>query len=149
VVITTTKGQTIRFKSKDIRLMGRNAVGVRAIKLKSKDVVKSADVAKDYYHDPVLLVLTKNGYGKKTSLSEYKVQKRGGSGIKTASLTEKTGEIIVARVVEEERQLISVSKKCNVILLTIEEVPRLGRQTQGVRIMKLRKGDSVAAGVCF
>lgn len=149
VVITTTKGQTIRFKSKDIRLMGRNAVGVRAVKLKSKDVVISADVAKDHYLDPVLLVLTKNGYGKKTSLSEYKVQKRGGSGIKTASLTEKTGEIIVARVVEEERQLISVSKKCNVILLTVEEVPRLGRQTQGVRIMKLRKGDFLAAGVCF
>ena len=148
-VVTTAKGQTIRFKSKDIRLMGRGAIGVRAIRLKASDVVISADVARGDYKDPVLLVLTKNGYGKKTSLSEYKVQKRGGSGIKTASLNEKTGTLIVARVVEEERELITVSKKCNVIRLTIEEVPRLGRQTQGVRIMKLRAGDSLATGVCF
>ncbi len=148
-VITTSKGQTIRFKSKDIRLMGRAAVGVRAVRLKTSDVVISADVARQGYKDPVLLVLTKKGYGKKTSLSEYKVQKRGGSGIKTASVTDKTGAIIVARVVEEERELIAVSKKCNVIRLTVEEVPRLGRQTQGVRIMKLRQGDSLAAGVCF
>ncbi len=148
-VITTAKGQTVRFKSKDIRLMGRSAMGVRAIRLKAGDVVISADIARGDYKDPVLLVLTKNGYGKKTSLSEYKVQKRGGSGVKTASLTEKTGPLIVARVVEEELELIAVSKKCNVIRLTVAEVPRLGRQTQGVRIMKLRPGDSLATGVCF
>lgn len=148
-VITTAKGQTIRFKSKDVRQMGRNAVGVKAIKLKGKDCVISADVARSYYSDPVLLTLTENGYGKKTSLSEYKVQKRGGVGIKTASVTEKTGLIIAARVVEEEEELMAVSKKCNVIRIEIGGVPRLGRQTQGVRIMKTRKGDTLATGICF
>ncbi|MFP4539939.1 MAG: DNA gyrase C-terminal beta-propeller domain-containing protein, partial [Candidatus Paceibacterota bacterium] len=111
--------------------------------------VIGADIARADYKDPVLLILTEGGYGKKTSLSDYKVQKRGGSGIKTASLNERTGNIITARVVEEEKELIAVSKKCNVIRLTVAEVPRLGRQTQGVRIMKLRQGDLLAAGVCF
>ncbi len=149
VVITTANGQTVRFKSNDIRLMGRSATGVRAMKLKGKDVVISADVARSYYSDPVLLTLTENGFGKKTSLSEYKIQNRGGTGIKTASVTEKTGLIIAARVVEEEKELIAVSKKCNVIRIDIGGVPRLGRQTQGVKIMRIRKGDTLATGICL
>lgn len=148
-VVNTSKGQTIRFKSNDVRPMGRNAAGVRAINIKKGDSVISADVAREIYKDPVLLVLTENGYGKKTSLSEYKVQKRGGSGIKTSSINSRTGTLIVARVVEEERELIAVSKKGNVIRITVDEVPRLGRQTQGVKIMKLREGDALAAGCVY
>ena len=149
VVITTTKGQTIRFNSKDVRLMGRSAIGVKGINLRKKDIVISADIARNSYKDPVVLVLTEKGYGKKTSLSDYKVQKRGGVGIKTSSLSEKTGSLITARVVEEEKELIAISKKGNVIRMAIEEVPRLGRSTRGVRIMKLRKDDALATGICL
>ncbi|MGM0629332.1 MAG: DNA gyrase subunit A [Patescibacteria group bacterium] len=148
-VVNTSKGQTIRFNSEDIRPMGRSASGVRAIKLKKGDSVISADVGREDYQDPVLLVLTEKGYGKKTSLSEYKIQKRGGSGIKAASINDRTGSLIVARVVEEEKELIAISKKGNVIRITVDEVPRLGRQTQGVKIMKLRQGDALAAGCVY
>jgi len=90
--------------------------------------------------------MTANGYGKKTKLSEYKVQKRGGSGIKTVKVTEKTGKLIVARVVtSENEELLAVSKDSQVIRTEITSIPTLGRDTQGVRIMKLREGDSVAS----
>ena len=95
------------------------------------------------------MVLSANGYGKRTDLKEYKVQKRGGSGIKTAKVTSKTGNIIAGRVVTEESQeIIAISKNSQVIRSELKEIPSLGRQTQGVRIMKLRSGDSIASLVC-
>jgi DNA gyrase subunit A len=90
--------------------------------------------------------MTANGYGKKTKLSEYKTQKRGGSGIKTVKVTEKTGKLMVARVVtQESEELLAVSKDSQVIRTEVASIPTLGRDTQGVRIMKLRDGDSVAS----
>ena len=91
------------------------------------------------------LVLTENGYGKKTPLSEYKVQGRGGSGIKTLNVTAKTGKIIGSQIVNEEVEIIAMSQKSQVIRTTITSVSTLGRATQGVRVMKLRTGDSVAS----
>ncbi|MEK7192807.1 MAG: DNA gyrase C-terminal beta-propeller domain-containing protein [Patescibacteria group bacterium] len=90
--------------------------------------------------------MTENGYGKKTKVSEYKIQKRGGSGIKTAKVTPKTGRVMVARAVTpEDSELIAISKNGQVIRTALAEVPSLGRQTQGVRIMKLREKDSIAS----
>jgi DNA gyrase subunit A len=90
--------------------------------------------------------VTANGYGKKTKLSEYKVQKRGGSGIKTVKVTAKTGALMVARVVTaENEELLAVSKDSQVIRTEVSSIPTLGRDTQGVRVMKLREGDSVAS----
>jgi len=150
VVIATAKGQSIRFKESDIREMGRGAAGVRAIKLGKGDHVITAQIVKKDSKNAELLVISANGYGKKTSIDEYKIQKRGGSGIKTAKVTPKTGDIICSQVVtEEEQEVVSMSQKSQVVRVDIKEIPNLGRQTQGVRIMKLREGDKIASLICL
>ncbi|MBP6866168.1 MAG: DNA gyrase subunit A [Candidatus Pacebacteria bacterium] len=149
VMIATTKGQSIRFKESDIREMGRTAGGVRAIKLGKSDQVIGVDVIKKDKKDGSFLTMSENGLGKKTALKEYKVQKRGGSGIKTAKITPKTGSLIVTRVLSgEEEELIAMSKKGQVIRTALKDIPSLGRQTQGVTIMRLRSGDSIASITC-
>ncbi len=149
-VLATAKGQSIRFKEADIREMGRGAAGVRAVRLGKGDAVAASDIAKKSYADPELLVISENGFGKKTKLKEYKVQKRGGSGIKTAKVTAKTGDIMIARIVrEDDSEVVAISKKSKVIRVGLNEIPALGRQTQGVRIMKLKDGDSIASLVCL
>jgi len=91
-----------------------------------------------------------NGYGKKTKLSEYKVQKRGGSGVLTMNVTSKTGELLAAKVVtDENEEIVAMSKKSQVIRVDIAEIPSLGRSTQGVRVMKLREGDTLASLICL
>ncbi|MFA7285491.1 MAG: DNA gyrase subunit A [Candidatus Paceibacterota bacterium] len=151
VMVATAEGQSIRFKESDIREMGRTAGGVRGIKLDSKDEVISVDVIKKEVGDKgFLMVMSANGLGKKTSLSEYKVQNRGGSGIKTAKVTPKTGKLIVAKVLSgDEEELIAMSKKGQVIRTALKDIPSLGRQTQGVTIMRLRAGDGIASLTCF
>jgi DNA gyrase subunit A len=149
-VVVTLKGQSIRFKESDVREMGRGAAGVTGMRLDKGDFIIGADVAKKDAKHSSLLVVMANGYGKKTDLKEYKVQHRGGSGIKTAQVTSKTGNVIAFKVVvDDEAELVAMSKKSQVIRVDIKEVPSLGRQTQGVRIMKLREGDSIASAVCL
>lgn len=149
-ILVTAKGQSIRFKESDIREMGRTAGGVRAMKLGKGDKIVGAHRVKKGEESSAILVVGANGYGKKTKISEYKIQKRGGSGIKTASVTTKTGEIMASSVVTEaESELVAMSKKSQVIRLELSEVPSLGRSTQGVRLMKLRDGDSLASLICF
>ncbi len=150
VMMATAKGQSIRFKEIDIREMGRTAGGVRAIKLGKSDLVISVDVIKKEQKNGFFLTMSENGLGKKTALKEYKVQKRGGSGIKTAKITAKTGDLIVAQVLTEEtEELIAMSKKGQVIRTALSAIPSLGRQTQGVSIMKLRAGDGIASITCL
>ncbi len=147
--VVTERGQSIRFRESDIRAMGRGAAGVRAVRLGKKGdavagvaVVKKADADKT-----AIFVLSENGYGKATLVKEYKTQKRGGSGIKTAKVTAKTGKVIAARALlgGEADEVIAISKKSQVIRIAASEIPRLGRATQGVRIMKLRAGDAIAS----
>ena len=146
IMLATARGQAIRFKESDVREMGRAAGGVRGMKLRKGDSIIGADVVKKSYNKPALLVMGENGYGKKTPVSEYKVQHRGGSGIKTAKVTPKIGNLIVAKVVTEaEEELVAISKKSQVIRTDLGSVPSLGRQTQGVKIMKPRPGDSLAS----
>ncbi|HAT68283.1 MAG TPA: DNA gyrase subunit A [Candidatus Yonathbacteria bacterium] len=150
IILTTAKGQAIRFKESDAREMGRAAGGVRGMKLGKDDFIVGADVVKKDAEKPELMVMSENGYGKKTAMKEYKVQKRGGSGIKTAKVTAKIGAIIVAKVVTPVyEELVAISKKSQVIRITMKDVPSLGRDTQGVRIMKLREGDSIASLTCL
>ena len=92
-----------------------------------------------------LLTLSANGLGKKTNIKEYKTQNRGGSGIKTAKVTPKTGKLIVAKIVKDESEIIAVSQKGQVIRVSLDSLPTSGRQTQGVTVMKLRPGDSIAS----
>ena len=150
IVLTTAKGQAIRFKESDAREMGRGAGGVRGIKLRKGDFVVGADVVKKDGDKPELLVMSENGYGKKTAIKEYKIQKRGGSGIKTAKVTPKIGQLMVAKVVTPAfEELVAISKKSQVIRIDIKTVPTLKRDTQGVRIMKLHPGDGIASLSCL
>ena len=149
-MIATQNGQSIRFKESDIREMGRSAGGVRGFKLGKGDVVIGADVVSKDGEAGEFLVMSANGYGKKTSLKEYKIQKRGGSGIKTAKLTSKTGKLIGARVLGNEvEEIVAISKHGQVIRTKLEEIPDLGRQTQGVRIMKMKADDEIASLTCL
>ncbi|MDO8492163.1 MAG: DNA gyrase subunit A [bacterium] len=151
VILGTSRGQSIRFNENDIREMGRAAGGVRAIKLSKKgDSVVGADVVKKAYERPELLVMSANGYGKKTKLTEYKIQKRGGSGIKTMKVTPKTGAVITGAVVcDADAELVAISKKSQVIRVDVKEIPSLSRATQGVRVMRMREGDSIASLICL
>ncbi len=153
VSLITHSGQQIRFKESDVRQMGRTAAGVTAMKLKGDDYIVSADVLHKGPRGREILVVMENGYGKTTPAKEYKVQKRGGSGIKTAKVTKKTGMVIGGAVLDkeagEEGELVVMSRKGQVIKLPLKDVPSLGRDTQGVRIMKMRDGDAIASIVTF
>ena len=150
VMLVTSDGQSIRFDQDDVREMGRAAGGVRVMKLDKGSTVVGADTVKKGSNDGEILVVSANGYGKKTPLKEYKVQGRGGSGIKTIKVTEKTGDLISARIVTQElEEAVAISKKSQVIRCGLSEIPTLGRDTQGVRVMKLREGDSLASLICL
>ena len=149
VSLITKEGQAIRFEETDIRQMGRTAAGVTAMKIGKNDQIVSADVLKKDSTEREILVVTENGFGKTTPAKEYKVQKRGGSGIKTVKVTAKTGPVVRGIIVTgEERaegELVIMSKKGQVIKLPLKQVPTLKRDTQGVKVMKMRAGDSIAS----
>ncbi len=148
VILATAQGQSIRFDEADIREMGRTAGGVRAMKIDAKDEIIGADVVTadaNFF----MLAMSANGIGKKTAMEEYKIQKRGGSGIKTTKVTAKTGALMVGKVVQNDTELVAMSKKGQVIRVDLNTVPMSGRQTQGVTIMKLRAGDSLASVTCL
>ena len=151
VLLTTKLGKAIHFKEEDIRAMGRSASGVRGIKLADGDeVVSLAIVKKDFSKDSKLLLISQNGYGKKTSVSDFKIQNRGGSGIKAMKVSDKTGDLVSAKIISSEHsELIAISKNSQVIRTSLDDIPTLGRDTQGVRIMKLKEGDTVASFVRF
>ena len=146
VFLVTAKGQSIRFAESDVREMGRQAGGGRGIKIGSTDAVVGAGVV-EKGSSSELLVLSSHGFGKKTPTKEYKVQGRGGSGIKTSSVTAKTGPVIAGLIVTDHGELIAMSQKSQVIRTDLSEIRSSGRQTQGVRVMRLREGDKIAACV--
>ena len=150
VIIVTKKGQAIHFKEEDARLLGRSTRGVRGIRLKAGDEVVAADIAPDV-SKYALLVIAKKGLGKRTSLDKYTLQRRGGSGLKTLKITDRTGEIINARLVEKnlKADVILTSKKGQVIRLPLNNVPMLGRVTQGVTLMRMKSNDRVASFTVF
>jgi DNA gyrase subunit A len=146
VVLATRQGQSIRFDEKQVRPMGRTAAGVRAIKLKKQnDEVAGFDIIRG--DDAMLLVVMEHGFAKQTALKEYKVQSRGGSGIKTAEVTPKTGMVVSAHVVSEEKEIFALSAKGQMIRTEISTVRKTGRSAQGVHIMDLKSGDRVAGTV--
>lgn len=129
--------------------MGRTAGGVRAMKLGKGDTIIGVDRIPKGATNLSLLTLGSNGLGKKTNIKEYKTQKRSGSGIKTAKVTAKTGKLIVGKIVGDENEIIAVSQKGQVIRVALSAIPTSGRQTQGVTVMKLRTGDSIASITCL
>ncbi len=156
IILSTSNGQAIRFKEKDIRPMGRTASGVKGIGLKKGDFVAGLDIIKTGEVDSKtlknlrLLAVMNKGFAKQTPLKEYKTQKRGGSGIKTAKVTEKTGVVIETHVVDETiEEILAFSKKGQAIRTHINDVRIAGRATQGVRIMNLPKDDELIGVVCL
>jgi DNA gyrase subunit A len=145
-VLVTRQGQSIRFEEKQVRPMGRTAAGVRAIKLKKQnDEVSGFDIING--DDAMLVVVMEHGFAKQTSLKEYKVQSRGGSGIKTAEVTAKTGAVVSAHVISEQTEIFALSAKGQMIRTELSTVRKTGRSAQGVHIMDLKSGDRVAGTV--
>jgi DNA gyrase subunit A len=144
VIISTSSGQAIRFNEKDARPMGRSARGVRGVRLRVNDQIVGMDIVED--GTKRLLVVSKNGYGKATKVSNFPSHKRGGVGIKAAIVTAKTGQIVNVRTLEEEAgEVLIISSKGQAIRVSLNDIPTLGRITQGVRIMRLTESDTVAS----
>lgn len=151
IILTTSLGKAIRFSEKQVRAMGRAAAGVKGIRLAKNDHVLGMEVINSERDaKKELLIVLENGYGKRTKLNLYREQNRGGTGIFTAKVTKKTGPLTGALVVGDEvSDILLTSTSGQVIRLPIDQVRRSGRATQGVRLMRLQKGDKVAAFTCL
>ncbi len=144
VVISTSAGQAMRFNEQDVRSMGRAARGVRGIRLRPKDEIVGMDVIRD--RGQKLLVMSANGYGKATLAEQFPAHKRGGVGIRVAGVTEKTGPIVAVHTLDPvAKEVIMMSTKGIAIRVAVADIPTLGRAAQGVRVMKMNDGDTVAS----
>lgn len=144
IILTTERGQAIRFSEDDVRPVGRTAAGVNAIKLTQGDQVASMDIVRP---EADLLVVTTKGYGKRTPLSEYTLQARYGKGVRTikAGRLKKIGPIAGARVVDTDDEITLISAEGIVIRTRVENIPQMGRATQGAILMRLAEGDTVVS----
>ena len=143
IVISTMNGQAIRFNEADVRPMGRNARGVRGIKLRPGDQVIGMDIVEETTQ---IFVISENGYGKRTAIAQFTPHRRGGVGIKSAIVNNKTGKLIsVKSLTDESNEVIIISTQGQAIRLGMKDISALGRATQGVRVMRLNAGDNVAA----
>ncbi len=146
VMIITKEGKSIRFNEDDVSATGRASMGVRGIKIKAGDEVVDMDLVKNP-KEAELLVIMENGLGKCTKVSDYREQARGGTGVKAANITEKTGKIVGAKIIQEHSKgdIIMVSKQGQIIRMNLKNIPSQGRTTQGVYLMRLNQGDKVAS----
>lgn len=143
VIMVSRNAQAIRFSEKDCRSMGRTSQGVKGMRLAKGDEVLSMMVAKELEGD--LFVLTGNGYGKRTQLSKYKTQKRGGLGVKTLKITEKKGKVAGAGILKDEHDVMIISDIGVLIRIPAKSISRIGRSTQGVKVINLGEGAKVAS----
>ena len=144
VMLAVKSGKAIRFEEEKTRSMGRNASGVRGIRLNSeKDEVIGMITINESETD--VLVVSENGYGKRSSLEDYRITNRGGKGVKTISVTEKTGNLVAIKNVTDSDDLMIINKSGIAIRLAVENLRVMGRATQGVRLIKVRAGDAIAA----
>ncbi|MBU5311411.1 DNA gyrase subunit A [Tissierella carlieri] len=141
MIVVTKKGMSIRFDENDVREMGRSAMGVKAISLRDNDQVVAMELVEE---GKKLLVISEYGFGKRTSLDEYKIQNRGGKGLITYNIKEKTGDIVSAKVVDDNDELLIISFTGTIIRLIAKDISIMGRSTQGVTLMKM-KDDRVVA----
>jgi DNA gyrase subunit A len=144
VLISTSQGQAIRFHERGARPMGRVSRGVRGIRLRADDHVIGMDIVEE---GSSVFVISKYGYGKQTRVSQFTPHARGGVGIRSAVVNTKTGELIGVKTLSEDatQEVIIISSQGQTIRLGIKDIPRLGRATQGVRIMRLNDGDTVVS----
>ncbi len=145
IIISTSAGQAVRFNEKDVRPMGRSARGVRGVRLRPNDTVVGMDVVSDAKTQK-LIVISTNGYGKMTAATNFPPHKRGGVGVKVAAVTAKTGPIAAVHTLDPDAQeIIMMSTNGQAIRVAVKDIPTLGRATQGVRVMRLNDGDTVAS----
>ena len=149
VILSTALGQAIRFKESQLRPMGRATSGVRGIRIKKGDSLIGLGIISKENKESRLLTITTNGFGKQTKLSQYKTQGRGGSGIKTAKITSKTGPVVASKIITNEEEILALSVKGQMIRTKLESIRMAGRATQGVHIMNLNSGDKVVGVVCL
>ncbi|MHB1836758.1 MAG: DNA gyrase subunit A [Solirubrobacteraceae bacterium] len=143
IIMVSRSGQAARFSESQVRAMGRDTSGVRGMNVSQKgNAVLSMDVARD---DQELLVVTENGFGKRTPISDYPVKGRGTMGVKTIALTDRKGPLAGALVVREHQELVFISQNGMVQRTSVREINRYGRASQGVRVMNIRDGDQVSA----
>jgi len=132
-IVITSHGMSVRFNENDVREMGRVAAGVRGIRLSDNDEVVCMEILRS---DSKLLIVSENGYGKRTELDEYRIQTRGGKGIKTYNMNSKTGKVVSARVVKDDEEIMLINSQGVLIRLRVDEISVLGRSTSGVRLMR-------------
>jgi len=142
LIVVTRKGMSIRFNEKDVRPVGRVSQGVRGIKLEEDDYVIGMDVCGE---KPYLLIVTENGFGKRTEIDEYKVQSRSGKGILTYRVTAKTGELTGVKLVDEDEDIMLITSDGTIIRLNVNDISILGRATQGVTLMRLNEDVKVVS----
>ena len=142
IMLVTREGMSIRFNETDARPIGRVSQGVKGIEIEEGDYVIGMEVCVE---NACLLVATENGFGKRTELDEYKVQTRGGKGILTYRVTEKTGKIAGMKLVSEKDEIMLISMDGTIIRLNVSEISILGRATQGVTLMRMNEGNSVVS----
>jgi DNA gyrase subunit A len=142
VFIATERGMAIRFSEEDVRPMGRNARGVRGIDLEEGDRVVSTEILGE---DDLILSISALGYGKRTPKTSYRLQSRGGKGVINMKTTAKTGAVVAVLRVKETTDLMIITKEGKIIRIESNEIRQAGRSTQGVRLVRMEEGDSVAA----
>lgn len=144
ILLGVKSGKAIRFNEKNIRSMGRTASGVHGISLSENDEVIGM-VCVNPESKQTILVLSENGYGKRTQLDDYRITNRGGKGVKTINVTEKTGDLVAIDPVDDEEDLMIINKSGITIRLKMKDIPTSGRATQGVKLINLNKKDSIAS----
>jgi DNA gyrase subunit A len=142
ILMVSRRGQAIRFSEKAARSMGRATAGVQGMRLRKDDEVIAISVARD---DDDLLVVTEQGYGKRTPVRDYPRKGRGGLGVKTIQLTDAKGKLAGSRVVRDGYQVMLISTGGTMIKMSVDEIKRLGRATQGVIVVRLKEGEIVSS----
>jgi DNA gyrase subunit A len=148
ILIAAREGRCCRFNESDAREMGRTSTGVRGINIDETDEVIGAinyDPQAEDAADHTVLVVSEHGFGKRTDFDEYRITKRGGKGVKTINITEKTGKLIAIKNVTENDDLMIIEKSGLTIRLSVSEIRIAGRATQGVKLINIKDGDSIAA----
>lgn len=141
IITGTKKGQAIRFNEQDVRQMGRTAAGVKGIQLTNGDEVVGMDIL---HPDQDVLIVTEEGFGKRTPIEEYRQQTRGGKGIKTCNITERNGDLVSLKVVAEDHDLMVITTNGVLIRMHVAEISQTGRNTQGVRLIRVGDGEFVS-----
>jgi DNA gyrase subunit A len=144
ILMAARDGKAIRFNENKVRAIGRTGVGVKGIELDDDDrVVGMITITPNQKED--ILVVSENGYGKRSDLEDYRITNRGGKGVKTLNITEKTGRLVAIKAVSDQNDLMIINKSGITIRMAVNSLRIMGRATQGVKVINLRTGDSIAS----